>query len=86
MTIFGLLATSVPLWNGTGISNHGWYWTWSFMIGASLCALIAPLVYLYVPTEWSLYMNVGAGAVQAFVNLQITLVANKKEKRSLKRE
>ena len=43
---------------------------------------LSPLVYIFGPTEWSQFMSIVSGIVQAFLTLQIALVADHAGKES----
>jgi hypothetical protein len=76
MQFLGLLTMGIPMWKGKELSGHSWYWTWAFKIVALGCTIAAPFAYCKAPTEWSSFLGIVAGALQAFVTLQITLLAD----------
>jgi hypothetical protein len=80
MQLLGLLIMAIPMWEGKELSGHSWYWTWGFILVAFGGTITAPFVYCHAPTEWSSFLGIVAGAVQAFVTLQVTLIANGVEK------
>jgi hypothetical protein len=90
MQLLGLLTTGIPMWRGKELSGHSWYWTWGFMGLAIGCVIAAPISYCKVPIEWSSLLSVMAGIVQAFVVLQITIMADSKgrsgQRKGLKNE
>ena len=47
------------------------------MVVAVICALLAPVFYIFFDTEWSALLSVFAGAIQAFITVQIALIAHK---------
>ena len=76
MQILGLLIVGIPMWKGKALSGQGWYWTWACIGLATGCTIAAPLVYCKLRTEWSSFLVIVAGATQAFVTLQVTLIAD----------
>jgi hypothetical protein len=80
MQFLGLLTIGIPMWKGKELSGHSWCWSWGFMGLAVGCTTAAPFAYCKAPTEWSSFLGIVAGAIQAFVTLQIILIAkNSKE-------
>ncbi|KIW11303.1 hypothetical protein PV08_10603 [Exophiala spinifera] len=76
MQFLGFLTVGIPMWKGKLLSVHVWYWTWGFIGLAMSCTLAAPFIYCKLRTEWSAFLVIVAGTIQAFVTLQITLIAN----------
>jgi hypothetical protein len=76
MTVLALVTMAIPLSKGNNLPRYLGYWIWGPVTIAILCAMTAPVVYLYKPTEWGAFMSIAAGAMQAFVTLQIALVAD----------
>lgn len=75
-TFLGLLTMGIPMWKGTMLSGQSWYWTWGAIGMAGICSSLSPIIYCYMPTEWASFLGIIAGAIQAFVALQITMIAN----------
>lgn len=76
MAIFSLITVAIPMWKGTHLPGHGWYWTWAFMGLAMFLAFAAPFAYAYAPAEWSSLFMIVVSAIQALVTLQLSLVAD----------
>lgn len=70
MSVLGILTMAKPF------RKRQIFWMWGPMAAAVVCAVLAPVFYLRIPTEWSALMSVFAGAIQAFVTLQIALLAD----------
>ena len=52
------------------------FWVWGLLIAASLCMALAPVVYIFGPTEWSQCMSIISGIFQVFLTLQVALVTD----------
>ena len=76
MTILSFAILAIPIWRSKALPEKMSFWIWVLLIGASLCVGVAPVIYLFGPTEWSSFMSIVAGIVQAFLTLQIALVAD----------
>jgi hypothetical protein len=76
MSILNFAILAIPIWRSEALPARMSFWIWGLLISASLCVGVAPVVYLFGPTEWSSLMSIVAGIVQAFVTLQIALVAD----------
>ncbi|KAL2058591.1 hypothetical protein ABVK25_001319 [Lepraria finkii] len=76
MTILNFAILAIPIWRSKALPEKMSFWIWVLLIGASLCVGVAPVIYLFGPTEWSSFMSIVAGIVQAFLTLQIALVAD----------
>ena len=74
MTLLSLLTMALPLWKGEDLPGKtariGLH---VFMGAGAVSAFIAPILYLFIPTEWSALLNIFAGAVQAFATLRLAL-------------
>ena len=79
ITILSLATISIPICGNKILPTSTRCWIWVLSISASLCAVLAPLVYVFGLTEWSQFMSIVAGIVQAFLTLHIALVADSNE-------
>ncbi len=86
MTLLNFATLSIPVWRRQALPGHSWTWTWGFIAIAAVCAIVAPALYIFVPTEWSAYMAIVAGIIQAFVTLQIALVADSAGAKAIKKD
>ena len=68
VSLISIATLGIPIWKSSGRAT-----IWVFLALASLCAVFAPLMYLFAPTEWSAFMGIIAGIVQAMTMLQIAL-------------
>jgi hypothetical protein len=75
--VANLLILGLSLWGNRNSFSKGAYdtWAWIFTALGVIFALLAPVVYIRLPTEWSAFMIVTAGAVQAFLTLQMALMS-----------
>jgi len=76
MTMASLFIMGIPMWKGDNLPKLGWAWTNGFILIAIMCTVLAPVVYCEAPTEWSSFMMIFVASVQAFVVLQVSLVAD----------
>ena len=76
MTILGFAVLAIPIWRSEAFSVKARFWVWGLLIAASLCMALAPVVYVFGPTEWSQCMSITSGIFQVFLTLQIALVAD----------
>ena len=76
MTILNFAILAIPIWRSEALPARMSFWIWGLLISASLCVGVAPVVYLLGPTEWSSFMSITARIIQAFITLQIALVAD----------
>ena len=76
MALLSLLTMALSMWKGEDlpdqIARAGVH---LFMSAGAVSAFIAPILYLFIPTEWSALLNIFAGAVQAFATLRLALGA-----------
>ena len=86
MALLNLLTVALPMWKGTCLPKASSTILWIFMAVGAISAISAPVFYLYLPTQWSSFLNIIAGAIQAFATLQIALTAETLPGRHLKRE
>ena len=84
MALLGLFTMALPIWKGRNLPKVAKTSLWLFMSFGALSAIVAPIIYLFAPTEWSAFLNIVAGAVQAFATLQIALVAEQSPDSHLK--
>lgn len=75
MAVLSIFMMALPIWNGNNLQRASKTSLWLFMIVGIIAALIAPVMYLYVPTEWSAFLSILAGTVQTFATLQLALTA-----------
>ena len=76
MVLLSLLTMTLSMWKGTDLPDKTARTGLHLFMGAgAVSALIAPILYIFVPTEWSALLNIFAGAVQAFVMLRLALAA-----------
>ena len=68
VSLISIATLGIPIWKSSSRAT-----IWVFLALASLCAVFAPLMYLFAPTEWSAFMGIIAGIVQAVTMLQIAL-------------
>ncbi|KAM0801142.1 hypothetical protein BDR22DRAFT_211090 [Usnea florida] len=68
MNVLAIFTVALPLLNRRIF--------WIPMALAVICALVAPLFYIFFDTEWSALMRMFAGAIQAFITMQVTLIAH----------
>src|SRR6202007_2604109 len=61
----------IPLYNTSQLPKRVWI---PLTIIALLCTLLAIPLYTYLPTEWSNFLSMIGGSIQAFMVLQIALV------------
>lgn len=74
MVLLSLLTMALPIWKGNDLPDkNARTGLHLFMSAGAVSALIAPILYLFVPTEWSALLNVFAGAVQASATLRLVL-------------
>ena len=80
MGLLNLCILAVPLMREKLISRYRWIqiWTWGYLLVAVLSALLAPVSYLYLPTEWSAYMSVLSSVIQVAITWQIAVLADRK--------
>lgn len=76
MALLSLLTMALPMWKGEDVRDKtartGLH---LFMSAGAVSAFIAPILYVFIPTEWSALLNIFAGAVQAFATLRLALAA-----------
>ena len=82
MTILSFAVLAIPIWGSKSFSAKARFWVWGLLIAASLCVALSPLVYIFGPTQWSQFMSIVSGIVQALLTLQIALVADHAGKES----
>ena len=75
MAATGIVLVTVPLWHGSSYSLYTWFLAAGFSVAGVLCAIAAPVMYTRVPTEWSAFLAIVAQVIQAFLTLQLSLVA-----------
>jgi hypothetical protein len=78
MALLSLLTLSIPIYENSRSAQKGqtWFWTWWFISAATVAALLAPVLYVLVPTAYSGATVFVASACQAFVVLQLSLAAS----------
>ena len=86
MALLNLFTVALPMRKGTNLPKASSTILWIFMAAGAVSAIAAPVFYLYLPTQWSSFLNIIAGAIQAFATLQIALTAETLPGRHLKRE
>lgn len=86
MTLLSLATLGIPIWKRQALPSQSWIWTWGIIAIAVACAIVAPVMYIFVPTEWSAYMAIVAGIIQVFVTLQIALVADSAGAKVIKKD
>ena len=86
MALLSLSTMALPMWKGTNLPKASSTVLWIFMAAGAISAIAALVFYLYLLTEWSSFLNIVAGAIQAFATLQIALAAEKPPSRHLKSE
>lgn len=70
MQLLGLLISALLEWKTGGLPK--WRWVLPSAI-AACCSIIAIPLYLILPTEWSSFLSLVAGATQSFMVLQYFL-------------
>ncbi|KAL6722242.1 hypothetical protein ACLMJK_001349 [Lecanora helva] len=75
VALASLVTLGIPIWRRRSLPGQSWLWTWAKLAIAALCACMAPVCYIFLPTEWSQYVIMASGIIQAFVTLEIALVA-----------
>jgi hypothetical protein len=80
MGVLNLSILALPLIKEKVLSDYLWIqlWTWGYLLLGILSALMAPMAYIYMPTEWSAYMSVLFGIIQVAVTWQIAVLADQK--------
>lgn len=68
--LVGLLISALGLYRKSSVSM--WMWVLPIVF-AAICNIVAMPLYLKVPTEWSSYCVVVAGAIQSFMVLQLAI-------------
>ena len=68
MNVLAIFTMALPLLNRRIL--------WIPMAVAVICAIVAPIFYIFFDTEWSALLSMFAGAIQAFIMMQITLIAH----------
>lgn len=76
MALASLATLGIPVWRRRALPGQIWYGTWLSLAVAVVCAIVAPFMYLNLPTEWSQFMVIAAGIIQAFLTLEVALVAD----------
>lgn len=76
MTLISLMTAGIPIRRRQNLPGPSWVWTWISLVAAALCVIFAPLVYCYAATEWSSFMGIVSGMVQAAITVQIAIIAN----------
>lgn len=76
MALLNLATLGIPVWRRQALPGQSWCWTGGFIAIAVVCAVFAPVLYIFVLTEWGTYMASVAGIIQIFVTLLIALVAD----------
>ena len=75
MTFLGLIIMILPTFKAQRLPRLTRTTLWVWIGFAILCVVVAPIAYLYLPTEWSQCLIMISGAIQIFVTLQVSLTA-----------
>lgn len=75
MTFLGLAIMILPTFQAQSLPRLIKTTLWIWLGFATTCCVVAPITYLYLPTEWSQCLIVISGAIQIFVTLQVSLTA-----------
>jgi len=78
MALLSLLTLSIPIYEDSKFSHKGrtWFWTCWFISAATVATILAPVLYVLVPTAYSGATVFVGSACQAFVVLQLSLAAS----------
>lgn len=76
MTMLSLAILLMPVQKTISRLGYISYLISVFTAFALLCAIAAPAVYPFVPTEWSFFLSVVAGLIQFFMTLQLAVIAD----------
>ena len=74
--LIGLFISAMGMWRQSSMSS--WLWLPPTILAAISNVLAVPL-YLFEPTEWSLFCVVVAGAIQSFMVLQLAIAGSKSQ-------
>jgi hypothetical protein len=72
MQLLGILILMIPTVYNTRLVKMAWFWTWVMAAISTICAVASPLLYVYVPTEWSVLVSFVGSSFQCFVTLQLS--------------
>ena len=86
MTFLSLLTMAIPMSKGNNMPLVASGQLWFFMAVGGVCAISAPIFYLNFATEWSAFLNIAAGCIQAFATLQVVVTAETVPKQHLRRD
>lgn len=75
MTFLGLVIMILPTFQAQRLPRLTKTALWIWIGFATACVVVAPVAYLYLPTEWSQCLIMISGAIQIFVTLQVSLTA-----------
>lgn len=73
--ILALITLAVPIYQGSKLPFQSWFWTWCFILLASVATVLAPVLYLLLPVAYSGILSFVGSACQAFVVLQLSIAA-----------
>ncbi len=77
MAVISFATLGIPIWRRRALPNRQIYFgTWLSIAVAVICAVVAPFMYIKLPTEWSQFMVIAAGIIQAFMTLELALLAD----------
>ncbi|KAG9229268.1 hypothetical protein BJ875DRAFT_523889 [Amylocarpus encephaloides] len=72
MQLLSILVLMILIIYNARLIKMAWFWTWGMAGISTICALASPLLYVYVPTEWSALVSFVESAFQCFVTLQLS--------------
>ena len=75
MILLGLIIMILPTFQAPTLPRLAKKTLWIWIGLATVCVVVAPITYLYLPTEWSQCLIMISGAIQIFVTLQLSLTA-----------
>ena len=74
MILLSLIIMILPTFQGQGLPRLARLGLWAWIGFATVCAFVAPVTYLYLPTGWKQFLLIIiSGVVQIFVTLQMSL-------------
>ncbi|KAB8342798.1 hypothetical protein FH972_022396 [Carpinus fangiana] len=80
MQFLGTLTVAIPTHLDTNLFGTARWFTWIALCLTSMCSIVAPVLYLHLPTEWSQLVSIMGGSIQAFVTLQLALAVGERPK------
>jgi hypothetical protein len=69
--ILGVVTLTVPTIFNLRLAKMAWLWTWISAGVSVCCSIIAPPLYLNVPTKWSGMISFGGSLAQTIITLQL---------------